>query len=313
MSALVSRLLIVLVALGLGVMPAQSQDAVPARLIAIFDDWVQANTVKHAAIVVLEGDEVVASKGVHKSTTKPVHLASMSKAITGACVGALARGGDLSFYDDLHKWLGWSGDLGAITIAQLLDHTSGLKVDFNQLGPGWSTKPYWPTNAKNVLKSGVVEDKTYSYNNTNFMLLAVVIEAVTRKSYVEACSRITGKYASAKLSPLVGAYAPAGGWMMSLADYARFLRADVQPFVLSSPSVEVGGGEHYGPGVAFHPRDGKPEVWHGGGACIDGKGWASFGIAWYGPYSATVAWDGCEENNIGGDLEGRIKAFDPYN
>jgi CubicO group peptidase (beta-lactamase class C family) len=107
-------------------------------------------------------------------------LASLSKPITAVAVMMLAEKGLLTFENQLSQLLsGFSATMGAVTIRQLLTHTSGVP-DYPDLGvdhPG-------VTNAEILAALRRVQDPVfppglkYQYSNSGYVLLGSIIEDV---------------------------------------------------------------------------------------------------------------------------------------
>jgi CubicO group peptidase (beta-lactamase class C family) len=120
------------------------------------------------------------------------HLASVSKTFTGMATLKLWEDGKLGLNDEVSKYLPGFPYAG-VTIKTLLNHRSGLPnyVHFMQQ-MGWDTKQTL-TNAgllqfiidhKDKISVGR-PDRGFVYCNTNYALLALVIEKVAGMSYAE--------------------------------------------------------------------------------------------------------------------------------
>lgn len=121
----------------------------------------------------------------------PFHIASTSKTLTGGAILKLWEEGKLSLNDSLTKYFPGFPFPG-ITIKMLLSQRSGL--------PGYNRfekKPDWDferivTN-QDMLNYIIkykphcdhAPDKAFQYSNTNFALLALIVEKVSGKSYGE--------------------------------------------------------------------------------------------------------------------------------
>jgi CubicO group peptidase (beta-lactamase class C family) len=115
------------------------------------------------------------------------HIASISKQFTAASIVMLAHEGRLSLDDDVRKYIPELPDYGVrITLRNLLDHTSGIKDQWNLLGlNGWrmGSDLYTDEDALSVIfrqkslnfKPG---DK-YSYSNSGYTLLAQIVKRVS--------------------------------------------------------------------------------------------------------------------------------------
>ena len=118
------------------------------------------------------------------------HLASISKTITGMAILKLAEDGKLNIEDTVSKYLTGFPCEG-VTIKTLLNHRSGLPNYVHYMERlGWDKKRLI-TN-QDVLDF-IIErhqdidigtpDRRFSYSNTNYALLALVIEKATGQFY----------------------------------------------------------------------------------------------------------------------------------
>lgn len=123
----------------------------------------------------------------------PLHIASISKVLTGLAVLKLVENKKIGLKDKVSKYLtGFPYE--EITIENLMNHRSGLP-NYLHLS---DDKKYWDktkvmTNEDllNLLITHKPEalaqpGKKFAYNNTNFVLLALIIEKVTGLKYAEA-------------------------------------------------------------------------------------------------------------------------------
>ena len=164
---------------------------------------------KTAILVVRRGGKTVFAKGYGADPQKPTLIASLSKAITGACIATLVRDGKLSFTTPLRdalpqffKQYGAPVDprLNDATVEELLAHRAGLRgnADDDSIygifakrasgGHGWQATP------KTVLSEYLLKDRLarhpggrYSYSNTGYEILSAIIEEQTGQSYEDYC------------------------------------------------------------------------------------------------------------------------------
>jgi len=125
-------------------------------------------------------------------STSSFHLASVSKTFTGMAVLKLWEEGKLQMGDEVSTHLAGFPYKG-VTVRTLLNHRSGLPnyVHFmEQLG--WDRKKLVTNNdilqfiIQKKDKIGVARPETrFSYSNTNYALLALIIEKVSGMSYSE--------------------------------------------------------------------------------------------------------------------------------
>lgn len=131
--------------------------------------------------------------GVAIDDTTVFEAGSVSKQFTAASVVILIEQGKLRPDDDIRKYIPELPDYGvAITIAQLLGHTSGLRdwegiVDI----AGWpvTTRQY---TVKDVLEIAARQKHlnyrpgtAFSYTNTGYVLLATIVERVSGEPFAE--------------------------------------------------------------------------------------------------------------------------------
>ena len=154
------------------------------------------------SVVEVDGDRTVHAAGVGDVTTGAaptiydhMRVASAAKAFSGATALALVDQGKLSLDDTIGKWLpeqpaAWS----AVTLRQLLSHTSGLP-DFSQspaFGQAVVASLQVPPPPADLLK--FVADQPlvfppgsqYMYDNSDNIAVGLMIEAATGKTYAEA-------------------------------------------------------------------------------------------------------------------------------
>ncbi len=153
------------------------------------------------------------------------HIASVSKAFTAAAILQLQEQGSLSVSDRVSRFVPDFPRGKDITLDNLLTHTSGIP-DINDL-PDYDTFSRNPHKLSEIIAKFAnlpleYEPGTkYSYSNSNYNLLALILETVTRQTYSEVLRRgilqpagMTNSGAdgdAAKPIPLAAAgYAPAG-------------------------------------------------------------------------------------------------------
>jgi len=120
----------------------------------------------------------------------PFHLASVSKTFTGMATLKLWEEGKLNIDDPVSKYLP-GFPLEAVTVRMLLDHRSGIpKYDHYMGEMGWDKHKmvtnqdvldFLIANYKRIPIAGA--NRGFSYSNTNFALLALIIEKVSGMPY----------------------------------------------------------------------------------------------------------------------------------
>lgn len=131
------------------------------------------------------------------SPETPLHIASVTKVLTAAAILKLIDAKKISLEQKLTT-LFEGFPYPDVTIKTLLNHRSGMKK-YNYFCDDkaiWGRdKTLTNTDLLNVIitKNIQLETKTdthFSYNNTNYALLALVIEKVTKMKYAEAMKKI---------------------------------------------------------------------------------------------------------------------------
>ena len=179
-------------------LPASAQDTLEQRIDTILEAW-DKTASPGAAVAYVESGETVFQKAYglanleHRiawTTDTVSDLGSVSKQFTGFALALLAEQGKLSLDDDIRTHLPDLPDLGAtITIKNLFHHTSGLREVYNTLymvnrKPGDIIfQEDAQTLVKYQAKLQFEPGSQYLYNNTEYMLLADIVEAVTGQQF----------------------------------------------------------------------------------------------------------------------------------
>lgn len=181
----------------LALLVASSVHADPRAIDARVRAYVDAGLFS-GVVLVSRGDRVVFEKaygladrsfGVPNTTTTKFHIASLSKPITAAAVLLLADRGMLALTDPVSRFVPGFPRGDQITIEQLLTHYSGLADASSAAAYGeWSR--FAATPAALVDKLAALPPhgepgKAYFYSNSNYHLLALVIEKASGMSYGE--------------------------------------------------------------------------------------------------------------------------------
>jgi CubicO group peptidase (beta-lactamase class C family) len=155
------------------------------------------------------------------TSSTPFHLASISKTFTGMAILRLHEKGLLNIDDTVNKYLAGFPCEG-VTIRTLLNHRSGIpKYDHYMENMGWD-KNKLVTN-QDVLDFIIARHKDiriaranrgFSYSNTNYALLALIIEKVSGMSY--------GNYLKTTFFDPLGMK---DSYVFTMADTARYLQS----------------------------------------------------------------------------------------
>lgn len=170
------------------------------RLAELRVDEVMAKRVKAdgpgAAVLVMRGGETLLLKGYGRADIEsktPItgatvfELASVSKQFTATAVEILAERGSLALDDDARKVLPELPEFEAkrpIRIRDLLWHTSGLH-DYLDLieGEEWTNEGVLKRLAQEKLDFPT--GTKFDYSNSNYLLLALIVERVSKQSFRE--------------------------------------------------------------------------------------------------------------------------------
>ena len=275
--------------------------------------FLQREKITAAHVSVLQGSSVILRRGYgsagadgkppEESTVFP--LGSISKQFTAATILALTDSGQLRLDARVGDYLPeWFGDEPDLRIEHLLSQTSGL-ADFLWL-EGYrplADNPATPIAAYVALAAAAprkfAPGTRWSYSNTNYKALALIIERVTRQSFddvvaakvlrpagisgIAACHSlpagrivpgISSEGRPAPLDASRAAYAGDGGLCGNAAALARWLevgyagRNGVASRLARSVRLKDGTEVPYGFGVSTRKFLGAPAVWHGGN--VDG-------------------------------------------
>lgn len=294
-------LLILCLALWPGVSPADDR-AAALRIEAAVAAWLAETPARSTALAVTYRGRIVHLGGNHPG--RRFELASLGKAITAACVGALVREGRIGFDDTLGGLLGAQIPpvLRGISIAELLTHSAGLWPDSTQKDmPRWLGSPgarHGDVLARVIARGrrGGMPGK-FRYNNENYALLGEVIARAAGEPYRTACAdRVLTGLLSARVSPRMGAYDAWGGWQMTVADYARFHARTFAsaPAPQNLPHVPAyGPGIFYGMGTNWRAFGAGHNFWHLGLLCMGGGEAGAYAVLWSNGWGVTLAWDAC--------------------
>ncbi|HYS53802.1 MAG TPA: serine hydrolase domain-containing protein [Thermoanaerobaculia bacterium] len=147
-------------------------------------------------VLVSKGDTIVYQKAfgyaerafkVPNTMETKFHIASVSKPITAAAILLLADRGKLSLDDPVSKFVPDFPNGGRIAVEELLTHYSGLadassQPDYND----WSRFPQTPSSLVEKLAKLPPRSEPgtkYAYSNSNYHLLALIVEKASGKNY----------------------------------------------------------------------------------------------------------------------------------
>ncbi|MEY2494119.1 MAG: hypothetical protein QOJ45_611 [Verrucomicrobiota bacterium] len=174
-----------------------SEANVAKELQSYFDSLAAENKLSGVLLVAKDGVTVASKAGgiANKATNAPIdlntkfNLGSMNKMFTSVAIAQLAQAGKLSFTDTIGKHLPDYPNkevADKVTIHQLLTHTSGLGMYWNEKFMAQREKlltvaAHIPLFASDPLLFPPGEK--FQYSNSGFMVLGAIIEKVSGQDY----------------------------------------------------------------------------------------------------------------------------------
>ena len=286
------------------------------RLDQVFQNQAGSDTPGFAVAVAV-GGEVVYARGFGMATLEyPVpitpdtvfHAASVSKQFTAMAVVMLEQEGRLALDDDVGDHLAWAPDYGnPIRLRHLVHHTSGIRDE-------WTLAVLSGIRLDDVITNQDLVDllasqrslnfppgTRYAYSNSNYTLLALVVEAASGMTFPDFCqARIfdplgmarTHVHADNRWVVPGRAYsydpAPGGGYLAAPLNFANFgptslftTASDLMRWAANFETAAVGGTEgvwrlkeagristgeavDYAFGLVTSPVGGAATLWHSG-------------------------------------------------
>ncbi|KQR67461.1 serine hydrolase [Pedobacter sp. Leaf176] len=178
---------------------AFSQTRVQLKIDSVFR-MMHAQRQFNGTVLIADGGKVIFSKGYghrdtlsrHGNTRETIYeLASCSKQFTAAAIVLLHRKGMLRYEDSLVKFIPELASWKGVTIYNLLRHTSGIGEYFIDMSAGWDHKKiatnddlirFYASRQDSLL---FTPNSKHQYTNTNYALLATIVERVSGLSLAE--------------------------------------------------------------------------------------------------------------------------------
>jgi CubicO group peptidase (beta-lactamase class C family) len=186
---------------------AQSPDK--AKLDQFFDRLAEKNKAMGSLTIAKDGKVVytraIGYSQINGTEKKPLteanrfRIGSITKMFTAAMILQLVEEGKLKLTDTLDKFFPQVPNAKKITIAQILAHRSGIHdsiLDPN-LRPASGKSAVTKDELLTIISKGAPDfepDAKHRYSNSGYLLLGIIIEKLTGKSYGEALrERITSR------------------------------------------------------------------------------------------------------------------------
>jgi CubicO group peptidase (beta-lactamase class C family) len=160
------------------------------HILASLTDTTRTDGYLNAGYAAIDADGLSTSFAMGKITpggppftdvTTRLRMASIAKAATARAACALAVRGDIPLDADVRDIIGWHG-AQAVTVRQLLSHTSGLTDRAGYLvDAGQSLQAFMADRPQ--AESGRVPGTYFAYANLNYILLGHVMERVTGRRF----------------------------------------------------------------------------------------------------------------------------------
>ena len=174
------------------------RDGPGPRVDALFASWTGPRS-PGCAVSVMRGDDVLFARGygdanleydVPITPSSVFHVASVSKQFTALAVALLVADGEVSWDDDIRRYVPELPDFGApITLRHLAHHTSGVRDQWAMLqmaGWRWGGDVIRQSDVMDLLSRqtalNFAPGRDYLYSNSGYTLLAVVVERVSGQS-----------------------------------------------------------------------------------------------------------------------------------
>lgn len=178
------------------------------RFQALLEENLSLTPGLQAAIVDQQGQTWTGAVGYADLATRtqlqPCHrmlVASISKVVTATIIHQLQEENVLNMEDQISTWLsedliGEIDNANQVTIRQLLNHTSGL-YDYLNIRQTLNTfnQPFFKETQVEKLQYTYGQDAyhapgaDFTYSNTNYLLLGLIIEAATGQTLAQAVDR----------------------------------------------------------------------------------------------------------------------------
>lgn len=125
-------------------------------------------------------------KGIKNTPQTKFMIGSMTKAITALCIMQLSEKGMLSTQQNIEYYIPEFYKGNGITIHHLLNHTSGIPNYIMLKKQIKWEESYTPQEILQIVKSYKLKfpiGKKWSYSNTNYLILGLIIEMVSGMNY----------------------------------------------------------------------------------------------------------------------------------
>lgn len=192
----------------------QTLNSLSTKQIQLLDSIATQDVPKNApgiATAIIQNGKVIFEKyagyadltdSILINNTTRFNIASNGKQFTALAILNLVEEKKLKLSDDIRKWFPnlYPNVKDKITVQSLINHTSGIRDCYDL----WSLQgnTWWENSFNNQDVLALIEKQAelnfkpnteYLYSNTNYILLALLIEKVTKKTFVEYTNELFRK------------------------------------------------------------------------------------------------------------------------
>lgn len=227
--------------------PAAAQPVLPETIDAfeaVYRPWLEKHRASQAVLAVSYRGRLIFARGYGGATAETrLHIGSLSKAITAACVATLIQGGKLDFSTTLDQVLaGYFRDYGeprdarvrTVTVEQLLIHRGGFGTPTNRDPFSRSLDDQLKYRQRSAItmagtlqgimrvELGSAPGEIHRYANAGYHTLGTIIEIVSGQAYARYCADSVLAPAGirdAGLSATNFLRGASGGWVLSGPEY----------------------------------------------------------------------------------------------
>ncbi len=173
-----------------------------AEVDAVVAEWLADTGAPSVSIAIVQGDRIVYARAYGAASLAPSRAAtastryaidSLSKEFTAAALLLLAERGKLSLDDSVARWFPDLGAASAVSIRQLLSHTSGIR-DY------WPQDFLTPAMTRPATAASIVAEWTrrpldfepgtdWQYSNTGYVLAGLIVEKASGLSLFDFQNR----------------------------------------------------------------------------------------------------------------------------
>ena len=173
-------------------------DSTKNKIDELFTQWDNPKS-PGGAMGIVRNDSLIYAKGfgmanlennIPNTTETNFYMASVSKQFTGYCIVLLAKQGKVKLDEDIRIYLPWFPDYEyKITVRNLLNHTSGIRDDLDLATIsglnrfGMVTQLHALSLIKSQRSLNFTPGEQHQYSNSNFVLLAEIVETVSGQSF----------------------------------------------------------------------------------------------------------------------------------